>query len=72
MLFIRVELSDPGFDWQREDPRRAALIQEKAEAAALDAAVDATGWDGRVSSYYPNPRLDALVFRDPRNGQDTQ
>jgi hypothetical protein len=39
-LFIRIELADPGYDWQQEDPRRAALIQEKVEAVAVDAAVE--------------------------------
>jgi hypothetical protein len=71
-LFIRIELADPGYDWQQEDPRRAALIQEKVEAVALDAAVEVTGWDGSVSSYYPNPRLDALAEPRPFRPLDSQ
>jgi hypothetical protein len=62
-LFIKIELADEGFDWQQSDPKRAALIQEAAEAAALDAAVDRTGWSGSVSSFYTNPRLEAEVRR---------
>jgi hypothetical protein len=65
-LFIKIELADEGFDWQQSDPKRAALIQEAAEAAALDAAVDRTGWEGSVSSFYTNPRLEDIAYPSGR------
>lgn len=54
-LIIRIRLDDPGYDWAEEDAQRAIRVQEAAEAAALDAAVEKVGWSGSVSSYYSHP-----------------
>lgn len=51
VLVVVVEIPDPSPTWRSEDPRRAALRDEKACDVVLDTVVEALDADASVGKY---------------------